>query len=144
MKSEPGLILLVEDDSAHAEAIRRNLSNSHVNYRLMHVSDGQTALDYLFRRNEFCAPALSPRPGLILLDLRLPKVDGLGVLMAIKTDDGLSRIPVVMLSTSAAEADVAKSYELRANSYLVKPADFLRFRELIEAVSCYWLAWNQN
>jgi CheY-like chemotaxis protein len=71
-------------------------------------------------------------------------VDGLEVLKAIKTDDGLSKIPVVMLTTSAAEADVTKAYALHANSYLVKPADFLLFGALIEAVGCYWLAWNQN
>jgi CheY-like chemotaxis protein len=144
MKGEPGLILLVEDDPAHAEFMRRNLSVSRIANRLMHVSDGQAALDYLFRRKEFSDPALSPRPALILLDLRLPKVDGLEVLKAIKTDDGLSKIPVVMLTTSAAEADVTKAYTFHVNSYLVKPADFFQFGALIEAVGNYWLAWNQN
>lgn len=144
MNSEPNIILLVEDDPAHAEVVRRNLSGSSLASRLMHVSDGQSALDYLFRREEFSSPALSPRPGLILLDLRLPKVDGLEVLKAIKTDEGLSQIPVVMLTTSAAEADVTKAYAFHANSYLVKPADFARFGELIEVIGYYWLAWNQN
>ena len=144
MKNEPGLILLVEDEPAHAEFIHRNLTDSPLPYRLMHVSDGQSALDYLFRRKEFSTPEYSPRPNLILLDLRLPKLDGLEVLKAIKADDSLSRIPVVMLSTSAAEADVTNAYALHANSYLVKPADFVRFRELIEALSCYWMAWNQT
>jgi CheY-like chemotaxis protein len=144
MKAEPGLILLVEDDPAHAEIVRRNLSGSRYANRLMHLSDGQAALDYLFQRYEFSAPAHSPRPGLILLDLRLPKVDGLEVLKTIKSDDGLSRIPVVMLTTSAAEADVTKAYAFHANSYLVKPADFGKFGELIEAVGYYWLSWNQK
>jgi len=143
MKREFSLILLVEDDPAHAEAVRRNLSCSRISYRLMHVSDGQKALDYLMRREEFSAPALSPRPELILLDLRLPKVDGLEVLKAVKTDDSLSQIPVVMFTTSAAEADVTKAYACHANSYLIKPADFVQFGELIEAVVDYWLAWNQ-
>jgi CheY-like chemotaxis protein len=144
MKSEPNLILLVEDDSAHAEVVRRILSGSRFANRLMHVSDGQAALDYLFRREEFSTPALSPRPGLILLDLRLAKVDGLEVLKAIKSDEGLSNIPVVMLTTSAAEVDVSKAYAFHANSYLVKPADCVQFGELIEALSYYWLAWNQK
>jgi CheY-like chemotaxis protein len=144
MNGEPNLILLVEDDPAHAEAVRRNLSGSRFTNRLMHVSDGQAALDYLYQREEFSAPELSPRPGLILLDLRLPKVDGLEVLKAIKTDDSLSQIPVVMLTTSAAEADVTKAYAFHANSYLVKPADFGRFGELIEIIGYYWLAWNHN
>lgn len=144
MKSEPNLILLVEDDLAHAEIVRRNFSSSRIGTRLKHLSDGQAALDYLFRRDEFSAPANSPRPSLILLDLRLPKVDGLEVLKAIKADDSLSQIPVVMLTTSAAEADMTKAYEFHVNSYLVKPADFSRFGELIEAVGDYWLSWNQN
>ena len=144
MKSEPNLILLVEDDPAHAEVVRRNLSRSRIAIRMMHVSDGQAALDYLFRREEFSSPEISPRPGLILLDLRLPKVDGLEVLKAIKSDDGLSQIPVVMLTTSAAEVDVTKAYAFHANSYLVKPADCMKFGALIEAVGSYWLSWNQN
>jgi len=144
MNGEPNLILLVEDDQAHAEVVRRILSCSRISIRLMHVSDGQAALDYLFRRKEFSDPALSPRPGLILLDLRLPKVDGLEVLKAIKSDDGLSQIPVVMLTTSAAEVDVTKAYAYHANSYLVKPADFEQFGELVEALGYYWLLWNQH
>ena len=81
---------------------------------------------------------------MILLDLRLPKVDGLEVLKAIKSDAGLSKIPVVMLTTSAAESDVTKAYAFHANSYLVKPADFKKFGELIEALGYYWLLWNQH
>jgi CheY-like chemotaxis protein len=144
MKAESNLILLVEDDPAHAEVVRRNLSESRQVIRLKHVSDGQAALNYLFRREEFSIPALSPRPGLILLDLRLPKVDGLEVLKAIKEDERFSQIPVVMLTTSAAETDVSKAYAFRANSYLVKPADFVKFGELIEAVGCYWLSLNRH
>jgi len=144
MKNESNLILLVEDDPAHAEVVRRNLSESRHVIDLKHVTDGQAALDYLFRREEFSVPSLSPRPGLILLDLRLPRVDGLEVLKAIKEDGNLSRIPVVMLTTSAAEADVSKAYAFHANSYLVKPADYVKFGELIEAVGCYWLSMNQH
>jgi CheY-like chemotaxis protein len=108
-----------------------------------HVTDGQSALDYLFHMNGFSDPASSPRPGLILLDLRLPKVDGLEVLKRIKADPELSRIPVVVLTTSSAEYDMVKAYDCHANSYLVKPVDFPQFVALMESLGYYWLAWNQ-
>ncbi len=144
MNGEPIVILLVEDDPAHAEIVRRNLENSRIANRLQHVADGQQALDYLYHRAEFSAPASSPRPGLILLDLRLPKVDGLEVLKTIKADQELTTIPVVVLTTSAAETDVARAYESHANSYLVKPVDFGQFVELMETLGYYWLVWNQH
>jgi CheY-like chemotaxis protein len=143
MKGEPAIILLVEDDPAHAEIVRRNFVNFRMANRLMHVPDGQQALDYLFRRGEFQDLEKSPRPNLILLDLRLPKVDGLEVLTAVKADAELARIPVVVLTTSAAEADMAKAYGSHANSYLVKPVDFPQFLKLMDALGYYWLVWNQ-
>lgn len=144
MKGEPIVILLVEDDPAHAEIVRRNLEGGRIANRLEHVADGQAALDYLYRRNGFSDPARSPRPGIILLDLRLPKVDGLEVLKAIKSDPELVRIPVVILTTSAAEADKARAYDNHANSYLVKPVEYSHFAELMETLGYYWLAWNQQ
>jgi CheY-like chemotaxis protein len=144
MKGEPIVILLVEDDPAHAEIVRRNFEGGRIANRLEHVADGQAALDYLYRRNGFSDPATSPRPGIILLDLRLPKVDGLEVLKTVKADPNLSRIPVVVLTTSAAEADVAKAYDSHANSYLVKPVEFGHFVELMDTLGYYWLAWNQH
>jgi CheY-like chemotaxis protein len=146
MKGEPVIILLVEDDPAHAEIVRRNFVNFRIVNRpvqLVHVADGQQALDYLFRRAEFQDPNQSPRPNLILLDLRLPKVDGLEVLKTIKADAELARIPVVVLTTSAAEVDMAKAYGNHANSYLVKPVDFPQFLKLMDALGYYWLVWNQ-
>jgi len=144
MKGEPIIILLVEDEEAHAEIVRRNFEASRIANRLMHVTDGQAALDYLYQRNEFSDPDKSPRPGVILLDLRLPKVDGLEVLKIIKTDPKLSAIPVVILTTSKVEADMVKAYDNHVNSYLVKPADFTQFNQLMETFGFYWLAWNQN
>jgi len=144
MKGEPIVILLVEDDPAHAEIVRRNLEGSRIANRMEHVADGQAALDYLYRRNGFSDPATSPRPGIILLDLRLPKVDGLEVLKTIKSDPELLRIPVVVLTTSAAEADKARAYGSHANSYLVKPVEFSHFVELLETLGYYWLVWNQQ
>ena len=143
MNGEPVEILLVEDDPAHAEIVRRNFGDSNVANKLHHVADGQLALDYLFRMNGFSDPKSSPRPNLILLDLRLPKVDGLEVLNRIKQDPELSRIPVVVLTTSSAESDVIKAYDRHANSYLVKPVDFPQFKALMESLGYYWLAWNQ-
>ena len=143
MNGEPIVILLVEDDDAHAEIVRRNFETSRLANRLMHVADGQSALDYLYQREKFSDQTLSPRPGIILLDLRLPKVDGLDVLKIIKADPDLSRIPVVILTTSKAEEDKVKAYDNRANSYLVKPVDFAQFTKLMDTFGYYWLAWNQ-
>jgi CheY-like chemotaxis protein len=134
MKGEPIVILLAEDDPAHAEIVRRNLDSSHLANRLVHVSDGQAALDYLRQQGE---------PGIVLLDLRMPKVDGLEVLATIKADPGLSAIPVVILTTSSAEADMVQAYGSHANSYLVKPVDFQQFSALMETLGYYWLAWNE-
>ena len=143
MKGEPIVILLVEDDESHAEIVRRNFQDYRLANRLVHITDGQAALDYLYRRNGFSDPAKSPRPGIVLLDLRLPKVDGLDVLKSIKTDPKLSSIPVVVLTTSKAEMDMVKAYALHANSYLVKPVDFTQFTKLMETFGYYWLAWNE-
>ena len=142
MKGEPFVILLVEDDPAHAEIVRRNLEDFRVANRIVHVGDGQEALDYLFREGRHRGSA-EPPPGIVLLDLRLPKVDGLEVLKRIKADPDLNRIPVVVLTTSAAEADMARAYDAKANSYLVKPVDLAKFTGLLEAFGYYWLAWNR-
>ena len=143
MNGEPIVILLVEDDPAHAEIVRRSFESFRLANRLMHVADGQAALDYLHRSGEYADAATSPRPGLILLDLRLPKVDGLEVLETIKSDGNLSSIPVVILTTSAAETDMVKAYTSHANSYLVKPVDFGQFLILMDTLGYYWLVWNQ-
>jgi CheY-like chemotaxis protein len=135
-------ILLVEDDPAHAEIARRNLAACGKIHRLEHVSDGQEALDYLGGKGAYSDRQKYPRPSLVLLDLRLPKVDGLEVLRQIKTDPALSRIPVVVLTTSAAETDMVKAYTNHANSYLVKPIDFDKFLDLMNTLGRYWLECN--
>lgn len=144
MQGEPIVILMAEDDPAHAEIVRRNLESCRLANRLEHVMDGQQALDYLYRRHAWSDPGQSPRPGLILLDLRMPRIDGLEVLKTIKSDSDLANIPVVILTTSAAEADVARAYSSHANSYLVKPLDFEKFSELIVAFGYYWMVWNKT
>jgi CheY-like chemotaxis protein len=143
VQGEPIIILLVEDDPAHAEIVRRNLREFRVASRIVHVEDGQAALDYLFHQGAYAGAQSGARPNLILLDLRLPKVDGLEVLRRIKTDDDLKRIPTVVLTTSDAESDMVNAYTHGAGSYLVKPVNFEKFAGLMEAFGFYWLAWNR-
>ena len=144
MKGEPIVILMVEDDLAHAEIVRRKLDSSRVANRLVHVADGQAALDYVNRQGDYRDPTTSPRPGVILLDLHLPRVDGMDVLKLLKSDPKLSSIPVVILTTSKSEQDMVQAYALHANSYLIKPVDFTQFALLLETFGYYWLAWNQH
>ena len=143
MKGEPIVILLVEDDLAHIEIIKRNFEASRLANRLISVEDGQEALDYLYRKGKYKDTDQAPLPNLILLDLRLPKVDGLEVLKTIKADPALSSIPVVILTTSPAESDMVKAYKYNANSYLVKPVDFSKFNQLMNTFGYYWIVWNQ-
>ena len=143
MKGEPITILLVEDDLAHIEIIKRNFETSRLANRLISVEDGQEALDYLQRTGKYKDDNKFPMPNLILLDLRLPKVDGLEVLRTIKSDPALSSIPVVILTTSPAESDMVKAYKYNANSYLVKPVDFTKFNQLMNIFGYYWIVWNQ-
>lgn len=143
MKGEAIVILVVEDDPAHVEIIRRNFEASRLANRLISVEDGQAALDYLNRKGQYNDETKFPMPNLILLDLRLPKVDGLEVLRIIKLDPAVNKIPVVILTTSAAEADMVKAYEHHANSFLIKPVDFSQFSKLMDTFGYYWVAWNQ-
>jgi CheY-like chemotaxis protein len=110
--------------------------------RIIHFSDGQTALDYLLQRGDNFSPESSPRPHVILLDLRLPRVDGLEVLSEIKKHEETKRIPVIVLTTSEAEKDVARAYENYVNSYLVKPVGFEEFSKMMNDLGFYWLGWN--
>ena len=144
MIGEPVLVMLIEDNADHAELIIRTLEEHKIANQVRHFFDGQTALDYLFRRGEFSDPVENVRPHVILLDLRLPRVDGIDVLKAIKTDENLKCIPVVILTTSEAEKDVVKAYSHHANSYLVKPVGFEEFNQLMENLGFYWLSWNTN
>lgn len=143
LHGEPLVLLLVEDNADHAELVMRSLTEHGVANQLHHVPDGEAALDYLFHRGDYADPQRSPRPHLVLLDLRLPKVDGLDVLKAMKTDDLLRRIPVVVLTTSDAERDMARAYDAYVNSYLVKPVDWLKFAKVVQDLGFYWLAWNR-
>jgi CheY-like chemotaxis protein len=144
MNGEPILVMLVEDNLDHAELVIRTLEEHHIANKIRHFTDGQTALDYLMRLNEYTDPAESPRPHVILLDLRLPRVDGLQVLEAIKENEQVKSIPVVILTTSEAEKDVARAYNNHANSYLVKPLGYQEFKKLMDDLGFYWLGWNTH
>ena len=144
MIGEPILVMLVEDNADHAELVIRTLEEHRIANKVRHFLDGQSALDYLFHRGEYSNPAANARPHVILLDLRLPRVDGIDVLKAIKEDAHLKSIPVVVLTTSEAEKDVAKAYYNHANSYLVKPVGFEEFKKLMDDLGFYWLSWNTH
>lgn len=143
-KGEALTILLIEDNPDHADLIMRSLKSHQVAGKICHVLDGEAALDYLFRRGGYAEPVNSPRPHVILLDLRLPRIDGLEVLKKIKTSERLYKIPVVVLTTSEAERDIDRAYEYHANSYLVKPVDFAKFTQLMGDMCYYWLGWNRQ
>lgn len=136
MKGQQVAILMVGDDPAHAEIIRRNFEGFHIANRLTHVVDGRAALDYL-------QAAGQSLPNLILLDLRLPRIDGLEVLRILKGSPELHDIPVVVLTTSANDKDIAQAYDLGASSYLVKPVGFKDFCEMMTTLGYYWLVWNR-
>lgn len=144
MNDAPVLVMLVEDNVDHAELVIRTLEEHNIANRVLHFLDGQSALDYLFRRGEFAGSTEAQRPHVILLDLRLPRIDGMEVLKAIKEDAHLKVIPVVVLTTSEAEKDVARAYYNRANSYLVKPVGFEEFKQLMDDLGSYWLGWNTS
>ena len=137
----PLRVLLVEDDLDHAELVKRGLEECRANVELVHLEDGEAALGYLSKRD---APDSPDRPHLILLDLRLPRIDGLEVLREIKSSPDLSDIPCVVLTTSRAEGDMVKAYRLHANSYLVKPGSYENFAELMAEIERYWLRQNSR
>jgi CheY-like chemotaxis protein len=144
MKGEPILVMLVEDNADHAELVIRTLEDHRIAIKVIHFLDGQTALDYLLRCHKYEEPETSPRPHMILLDLRLPGIDGLEVLRLIKEQDELNNIPVIILTTSEAEKDVARAYSNHVNSYLVKPVGYEEFSELMNDLGFYWLGWNTH
>lgn len=139
---EPVLVMLVEDNDDHAELVLRQMADHRIANNVIRLADGQEALDYLFRNGKFEDPETSPRPHVIFLDLRLPKVDGLEVLKLLKESIELRKIPVVVLTTSEGERDVAKAYLNHTNSYVVKPVDYQKFRDLMNDLGFYWMSWN--
>ena len=137
-------ILLVEDNPNDAEMAIRALRKSNIANHMVHVADGEAALDFIFGRGAYSGRDVGSGPKVILLDLKLPKVDGLEVLKAIKSDPRTKIVPVIVLTSSREERDIIESYQFGVNSYIVKPVDFDKFVEAIKGLGYYWLLLNQS
>jgi two-component system response regulator len=136
-------ILLVEDNMDDAELTIRALKKNHVLNNLLHVKDGEEALDFIFCNGKYKERNGSIKPRVILLDLNMPKVNGVEVLQQIKANQETKEIPVVVLTSSKEDPDVSVCYKLGANSYIVKPVGFENFTEAIAELGMYWLLMNQ-
>ncbi|MEW6194084.1 MAG: response regulator [Bacteroidota bacterium] len=144
MQVEKLRILLVEDNDDHAELVARSLEQHRIPNKMYRINDGEAAIEYLMHTGKYSDISLNPLPHLILLDLRLPKVDGLNVLKYIKNHHGLKKIPVVILTSSESVNDIQGSYSNYANSYLVKPIDYNKFKKMMDDIGIYWFNWNKN
>ncbi|MEE9569507.1 MAG: response regulator [Candidatus Binatia bacterium] len=136
-------ILLVEDNPNDVELTLHALRKNHISNRIHVVRDGVEALEFIFCTGAYAERNIQETPKVILLDLKLPKVDGLEVLQRIKEDPRTQATPVVVLTSSREERDIVKSYRLGVNSYIVKPVDFKKFTEAVQQMGLYWLLLNQ-
>ena len=136
-------ILLVEDNPDDLDLTLRALSKARLSNSIHVARDGEQALDFIYRRNEYAAGGGPANPKVILLDLKLPKIDGLEVLRTLKSDAATRTIPVVVLTSSKEQRDIVESYNLGVNSYIVKPVDFERFVDAVQNLGLYWLLLNQ-
>ena len=136
-------ILLIEDNPNDVELALHALKKNKVSNRIQVVRDGEEALDFIFGKDNSSGGPSEQRPKMVLLDLKLPKVDGLEVLRRLKGDPTTRSIPVIILTSSREERDIVKSYDLGANSYIVKPVDFQQFNEAIRQLGLYWMVVNQ-
>lgn len=136
-------ILLVEDNPDDLDLTLRALSKARLSNSIHVARDGEQALDFIYRRNEYAAGGGPANPKVILLDLKLPKIDGLEVLRTLKSDAATRTIPVVVLTSSKEQRDIVESYNLGVNSYIVKPVDFEHFVDAVQNLGLYWLLLNQ-
>ncbi|MBI1943731.1 MAG: response regulator [Betaproteobacteria bacterium] len=140
---EPIEILLVEDNPKDAEMTLRALRSHNLGNRVFWVKDGAEALDFIFCRGVYASRDAARPPKLVLLDLKMPKVDGIEVLRQVKADERMRAIPVVVMTSSNEERDVTESYRLGVNSYIVKPIDFAAFLEVVAKIGLYWVLTNR-
>ena len=136
-------ILLVEDNPADAELTIRALKKRNLANHLVHVIDGQAALDFLFGTGAYAGRAIEHLPKVVLLDLKLPKVDGIEVLRQLRANERTKLLPVVVLTSSREDRDVIETYKLGANSYIVKPVEFENFSEAVSNLGLYWILLNE-
>ncbi|MBW1896662.1 MAG: response regulator [Deltaproteobacteria bacterium] len=129
---------MAEDDEHDILATKRAWKKHHVANPLYIVNDGEACLDYLYRRGKYSKAEKSPRPGILLLDIKMPKLDGLSVLKRIRENKDLRRLPVIILTTSKAEGDRLRSYDLGANAYIVKPVGFENFSQAVRTINLFW------
>lgn len=141
MSSENKFILLAEDDAVVAELVMHSLASHTPPPKVVHVRDGVEALDFLYQRRQF-EKREPGNPTVVLLDLKMPRVDGLEVLRQVKTDGHLKSTPIVMLTSSQDERDLRESYQLGANAYVVKPVEFRRFASMLQQIERFWLEIN--
>ena len=137
-------ILLVEDNMGDAELTMRALKKDNLTNKLVHVKNGAEALDYIFAEGTYCHRNEKNLPQIIVLDLKMPKVNGIEVLQKIKADERTRKIPVIILTSSKEDPDIDKCYSLGANSYVVKPVEFGKFVKAVNDLGLYWLMLNQT
>jgi CheY-like chemotaxis protein len=137
-------ILLVEDNASDAEMTILALKKNNLANSLLHVKDGAAALDYIFAEGEYAGRQIEDKPRVILLDLKMPKINGIEVLQKIRADERTKTIPIVVLTSSKEDPDIEKCYELGVNSYVVKPVEFDAFQKAISELGLYWMIINQQ
>ncbi len=138
MVKAPFVVLLAEDNQHDILATRRAWERHKIHNPLYIVRDGEECLDYLYQRGKYSDPADAPKPGILLLDIKMPKMDGHAVLAHIREDPHLRHLPVIVLTTSKAEEDLFRSYELGANAYVTKPIGFDNFSKAVAAINLFW------
>ena len=136
-------ILLVEDNIHDAELTIRALKKNNLANHVIHLEDGEEAVNFLFAQGKYCERNIKNKPKLLLLDLKMPKVDGIEVLEKIKEHEVTKTIPVVVLTSSKEDPDIKQCYELGVNSYIVKPVDFEKFTKIVSDLGMYWMLYNQ-
>jgi two-component system, response regulator len=136
-------ILLIEDNTHDAEMTMRALKKNNITNKIFHLKDGAEALEFIFGTGKFEGRNILHKPKVILLDLKMPKVDGIEVLMKIKSNELTQSIPVVILTSSKEDPDIQKCYALGVNSYIVKPVDFEGFHKVVSDLGMYWVLLNQ-
>ena len=138
MTKKPFVVLLAEDDEHDIVATKRAWKKHNIANELYIVNDGEECLDFLHRRGKYSEPSTAPQPGILLLDIKMPKMDGLTVLEHVRKDEKLRHLPVIILTTSKAEEDRLRGYNLGVNAYIVKPVGFENFSDAVRAINIFW------